>query len=73
MRDHADRTPPTAIPARVRDALVTDEPHLPVDLVKLLGAAAMALRSYEHGNASPDLAREVADACDAALAALGSR
>ncbi len=32
-----------------------------------LQAAAQALRSYQHGNSGPDLAEEVADACDAAL------
>lgn len=31
-------------------------------------AASQALRSYQHGNASPDLAKAIADACDAALA-----
>lgn len=39
--------------------------------VKVLKAAADALRSYQHGNAATELAREVADACDAALADAG--
>lgn len=34
------------------------------DAVSLLHAAASALRSYQHGNASPELAAEVADAID---------
>lgn len=34
---------------------------------KLLGAASHALRSYQFGNSSPDLAATVADSCDAAL------
>lgn len=34
---------------------------------KLLTGASHALRSYQHGNASPDLAAEIADAIDAAL------
>lgn len=33
-----------------------------VKLVALLIAAAHALRSYEYGNSSPDLAEEMADA-----------
>lgn len=41
-----------------------------IDAMKTaLYAASHALRSYEHGNAAGDLAREVADACDAAIAA----
>lgn len=34
-------------------------------VVKTLIAAAHALRSYEFGNASPDLARSIADKCEA--------
>lgn len=37
-------------------------------LAKALPAAISALRSYEHGNASPDLAKEIADHCAAVLA-----
>jgi len=40
-------------------------------VVKALGAAIMALRSYELGNAAPDLAREIADAGDDALREVG--
>jgi hypothetical protein len=40
-----------------------------VETVKLLTAAAHALRSYEFGNASPDLAREMAGAIEEYLAA----
>jgi hypothetical protein len=38
-----------------------------------LQAASHALRSYQYGNASPDLAAEIADACDAALGMMGWR
>lgn len=37
------------------------------DALTVLAAARDALRSYQHGNAAPDLAREVADACDRIL------
>ena len=40
-----------------------------VETVKLLTAASHALRSYEFGNASPDLAREMAVAIEEYLAA----
>lgn len=36
-------------------------------LVKALEAASHALRSYQHGNASHELAQEIADHCDAIL------
>ena len=35
--------------------------------IKLLDAARHALRSYEYGNASPNLARAIADSIDAAI------
>jgi hypothetical protein len=38
-------------------------------LLKATEAAFHALRSYQYGNASPELAEEVADACEAALKA----
>lgn len=38
------------------------------DLLLTLTAASHALKSYAHGNASPELAAEIAAACDAALA-----
>lgn len=37
------------------------------DMLRVLTAAELALRSYEFGNASPDLARQVADAAKAVL------
>lgn len=40
-------------------------------VVKALGAAVMALRSYQHGNAAPDLAAEIADVGEDALRAVG--
>ncbi len=43
----------------------------PDDLVKLLGAAVMALRSYQYGNAAPDLARSIADDGENVLRGLG--
>lgn len=33
------------------------------DMLRVLEASMHALESYAHGNASPDLAREVAEAC----------
>jgi hypothetical protein len=38
------------------------------DLLKVLQAASHALRSYQYGNASTELAQSTADACDAAIA-----
>lgn len=38
------------------------------DMHKALVAAGHALRSYQFGNAATDLAREIADACEAAVA-----
>jgi hypothetical protein len=43
--------------------------HPMAGLVKAVTAAAHALKSYAHGNASPELAQEIAEACDAALLA----
>lgn len=42
------------------------------DVIKALTAAAHALRSYEFGNASPDLARDIAAHCDKAKQQLGA-
>ena len=36
-------------------------------LRKVLGDASHALRSYQYGNSSEELAKEMADSCDAAL------
>ncbi len=38
-------------------------------LRKMLTSAINALRSYQYGNSSPDLAEEIADACEVALEA----
>jgi hypothetical protein len=38
------------------------------DLLTVASAASHALKSYEHGNGSPDLARSCAAALDAAIA-----
>ena len=38
------------------------------ELVELFASSFHALRSYQYGNASPDLAKEVADKLDAAMA-----
>ena len=38
------------------------------DLLKLLKAASYALRSYQYGNAAPDLAEEIANEADAVIA-----
>ena len=43
------------------------------ELYSALLAAALALRSYQHGNASPELAEEIADAAEAALAKANRR
>lgn len=45
----------------------TPEPRTPTAMVVALDAAVMALRSYQYGNAAPDLAREIADAGEQAL------
>lgn len=42
-------------------------------LVSTIQTAAHALRSYQYGNASPDLAREIADACEVVLAQMEGR
>lgn len=47
------------------------EERQPEPLVKALGAAIMALRSYQYGNSAPDLAAEVADAGERVLASAG--
>lgn len=36
-------------------------------LIKALGAASNALRSYQYGNSATDLAQSTADFCDAAI------
>jgi len=41
--------------------------HAYAELVKAATAAVHALRSYQHGNASTELAGEIADALEAAL------
>jgi len=38
-----------------------------VSLVTAATAAVHALRSYQHGNSSPELAEEIADALDSAI------
>ena len=43
--------------------------HDPV--AEALGAAVMALRSYQYGNSAPDLAKSIADEGEAALRAAG--
>lgn len=60
-----------AIPCEIVTALVDGVEELIATnaaLVKLLKGASHALRSYQYGNVATDLAAEVADACDAALA-----
>jgi hypothetical protein len=41
-------------------------------IVKVLSAAALALRSYEYGNAAPDLAHDIADYCDRVASQVGA-
>lgn len=62
------------VPAKLEavDALL-DEIRTPIEhdrdrLRQALIGALHALRSYQHGNASTELAEEIADACEAALA-----
>lgn len=43
------------------------------ELYKALDAAKNALRSYQYGNASPELAEAIADMADKALAKAGGR
>lgn len=38
------------------------------ELLRALMAASNALRAYQYGNSSPDLAKEIANAADAAIA-----
>jgi hypothetical protein len=53
-----------ALQARVDQLLARP---IDTELVKLLGACVHALRSYEFGNGSPDLAKEIADEAVIAL------
>ncbi len=39
------------------------------DLLRMLDSACHALRSYQHGNSSPELASIIADECDIVIAA----
>jgi hypothetical protein len=59
-------------PVSMADALkrhIAECPAHPMsELIKALTAASHALKSYAYGNASPDLAKSVSQAADAALA-----
>ena len=44
-----------------------------VELLVALQGAVHALRSYQYGNASPDLAASVADHCTALIARMAAR
>lgn len=70
--------PGEVTPVTMADALkahIAQCPEHPMaKLVDVLKGASHALKSYACGNASPDLAQSVADACDAAIArAIGAR
>lgn len=59
---HQDEQPELTNPTLVRDV------HFQLgQCVTALKAAHSALRSYEHGNTSPDLAAEIADHIDRLL------
>lgn len=57
---------------RLRVPDIVEDARKPAEPFAALTAASHALRSYQYGNASPELAESVADSCDEALAALGS-
>jgi hypothetical protein len=52
---------------RAAAALRSPEPVRPGEREALLRAAMQALRSYQYGNASPELAEEIADSIESAL------
>jgi hypothetical protein len=54
-----------------RDAMSVARAYL--DLLAVAHGACLALRSYQHGNASPELAEEVAVNLAATLARAGGR
>lgn len=56
---------PTILPANEHDAAPVSD--------KLVLAAISALRSYEYGNAAPDLAKDIADQLAAARVTTGER
>lgn len=64
--------PAETTPVSMADALkahIRECPKHPMSgLLKATTAASSALRSYQYGNASTELAKEIADACDAAIA-----
>ena len=66
---HAGDGPFIVEACNAHDQLVADK----AALVKALTSAIHALRSYECGNVATDLAREIADECQRALAATGEQ
>jgi hypothetical protein len=50
------------------DKRLTEEFEIKERFVKLLRASSSALRSYQYGNSSSELAEEIADAIDIAVA-----
>ena len=47
--------------------LRAEREHAYAELVKVAGAALLALRSYQYGNSSTELAREIADELERVL------
>jgi hypothetical protein len=59
--------------AQANAALIQRSAPAHPQLINTIRAAGHALRSYQHGNESPDLAREIADACEAVLTQMEGR
>ncbi len=68
----------TALGKKVLEDLKAEKPPaaevsaMPPDVLSALQAAESALRSYQFGNAAPDLAQEIADLCCKAIRAAGA-
>jgi hypothetical protein len=56
-----------ATPAAEAQAAIEKANEQTSELARLLRGASQALRSYQYGNSSPDLAEEMANACDDTL------
>jgi hypothetical protein len=63
---------PVALADELKRHIANCPAHPMAALAKVTTGAMHALRSYEHGNASTELAKEIADACEAALKQAGA-
>lgn len=59
--------------AQANAALIQRSASAHAQLITTVQTAVHALRSYQYGNAAPDLAREIADACELVLAQMEGR